>query len=168
MNIGLSAVIMLLFAVFLEIYILIAVGASLGGLLTIFLVVFSSVFGYLLVKYQTGNTLANVQQSLMRGEAPKLSIIEAGVVMFGGILLMIPGFITDVMGIVTLIPPFRKMMANRILGQMMHKMNSAIASAQMSENFEQEPDITTETKNDPNESSSSDNHTIEGEYKRED
>ncbi|VAW76961.1 Cytoplasmic membrane protein FsxA [hydrothermal vent metagenome] len=171
MRVGLSTLLMLLFAIFLEIYIIISVGSLLGGLMTIFLVVFSSVLGYLLIKYQTGNTLANVQKSLMQGQIPKVPVIEAGIVMFGGVLLMIPGFITDVMGILTLVPPVRKVMASRILNQVIQKMGSAINTANMQPDFDQNINSQAETPDEvslDNSDTGSSKQPIEGEYKRED
>ncbi len=171
MRVGLSTLLMLLFAIFLEIYIIISVGSLLGGLMTIFLVVFSSVLGYLLIKYQTGNTLSSVQKSLMQGQIPKVPVIEAGIVMFGGVLLMIPGFITDVMGLLTLVPPIRKVMAARILNQVIQKMGNAINTASTQSNFEQ--NLNSQTRS-PDEVSGDSSDTspskqpIEGEYKRED
>jgi len=170
MRVGLSTLIMLLFAIFIEIYIIISVGALLDGLTTIFLVVFSSVLGFLLIKHQTGNTLSTVQKALMRGEIPKVPVIEAGVVMFGGVLLMIPGFITDIMGLLTLVPAVRKIMAARILNSVAQKIRSTVNAANMQGDFEQDANDPPELSGDDKVSDETNDsrQPIEGEYKRED
>lgn len=173
MRVGLSSLIMLLFAIFLEIYIIIAVAGVIGGLAAIFLVVFTSVFGYLLIKHQTGNTLASVQKSLMQGQIPQVPVIEAGIVMFGGVLLVIPGFVTDIMGLLTLFPPVRKMMASRILAQIAQKIGNAVNDADIHVDFEQSinsvtPDSLPQEDDDSNSESKNSKQPIEGEYKRED
>ena len=171
MNVRMSTLVLLLLAIFLEIYVITFVSSRLGGLLTIFLIVFGSVFGYLLIKHQTGSTLSRVQQSLMRGEIPQIQVIEAGVVMFAGILLMIPGFITDVLGLVCVLPPVRRKLAQGILQKMMQKMNSAMNDSfytQSDVRTDFDYDATSEAEREDPTKNENDQKTIEGDYKRED
>jgi len=135
------------------------------------LVVFTSVLGYLLIKYQSSNTLAHVQQSIMRGEVPQKSMTEAAVVMFAGILLMIPGFITDAMGLLLLLPGFRQIMARRLLAQAMQRASHGYSSTTVEVEIEGErvPDQESEPAAISRDTGSTDkNQPIEGEYKRED
>ncbi len=92
----------------IEIYLLIQVGGMIGAIPTVFLVVFTAVLGALLLRQQGFATLGRVQESLARGELPALQLLEGVLLLFGGALLLTPGFFTDVIGFVCLIPPLRQ------------------------------------------------------------
>lgn len=103
----------LLFLLFLlvpmvEIYLLIQVGGMIGALPTVFLVVFTAVLGALLIRYQGFVTLRNFQKSLAGGKLPALEIMEGMVLLVAGALLLTPGFFTDTIGFLCLIPPLRR------------------------------------------------------------
>ncbi|OYV75241.1 MAG: hypothetical protein B7Z66_13660 [Chromatiales bacterium 21-64-14] len=100
-----------------EIYVLIQVGRAIGAVPTVFLVVFTGVLGALLLRVQGLSTLGRVQASLARGEAPALEMLEGMIVAVGGGLLLIPGFITDAVGILALIPPVRRFVIRRFLAR---------------------------------------------------
>ncbi len=91
-----------------EIYVLIRVGGLIGAIPTIALVVFTAVFGAMLMRSQGFATLRRVQASLTRGEVPTVELLEGLVVLAGGALLLMPGFITDTLGFLALIPPARR------------------------------------------------------------
>lgn len=92
----------------IEIYLLIKVGSSIGALPTVFLVVFTAVLGALLLRHQGLYTYAKVQQALARGELPTMAMFEGLVLLICGALLLTPGFFTDAIGFLGLIPPIRK------------------------------------------------------------
>jgi UPF0716 protein FxsA len=92
----------------IEIYLLIKVGGLIGAIPTVFLVVFTAVLGALLVRQQGFATLARVQESMARGELPALQLLEGVLVLFGGVLLLTPGFLTDVIGFMLLVPRLRQ------------------------------------------------------------
>lgn len=103
----------LLLAVFftvplIEIYLLIKVGGWIGALPTVFMVVFTAVLGALLLRQQGLATLQRVQATMARGQIPALELLEALLLTFGGALLLTPGFFTDALGFLCLIPPFRR------------------------------------------------------------
>lgn len=98
-----------------EIYVLAEVGAALGGVLTVALVVFSAVLGALLLRHQGFYTLTRVRASLNRGEPPALPMLEGGVLVLAAVLLLIPGFITDVLGLALLVTPLRRALIKRFL-----------------------------------------------------
>jgi UPF0716 protein FxsA len=100
---------------FAEIYLLLAVGSVIGALPTILLVVFTAVLGSWLLKQQGFATFRRFQQSLARGEIPAYEMIEGPLILLGGALLLTPGFITDVLGLLCLIPPLRKQLAQYII-----------------------------------------------------
>jgi UPF0716 protein FxsA len=97
-----------LFVPLIEIYILIKVGAVLGALPTITLVVFTAVLGALLIRLQGFSILSRVRSTLGRGEVPAIEMMEGVVLLISGALLLTPGFFTDTVGFLCLIPSLRR------------------------------------------------------------
>ncbi len=93
----------------LELFLLIEIGSEIGALPAIFLVVFTALLGGILVQRQGVNTLMRVRHSMDHGELPALEILEGAVLLVGGLLLLIPGFLTDALGFLCLAPPLRKL-----------------------------------------------------------
>lgn len=120
----------LLFTLFLlipiiEIYLLIKVGGMIGALPTVFLVVFTAVLGALLLRHQGLYTYARVQQALARGELPAMPMLEGVVLLLCGALLLTPGFFTDTIGFLCLVPPLRKWLILKLLeGGIIRSMGS--------------------------------------------
>jgi UPF0716 protein FxsA len=100
---------------FVEIYVLLEVGALIGAFPTIFLVVFTAVLGAMLLRTEGFATWRRFQETLARGEIPAYEIIEGPIILAGGALLLTPGFFTDILGIVCLIPATRRKIAGYIL-----------------------------------------------------
>lgn len=92
----------------IEIYLLIKVGGWIGAIPTVFLVVFTAVLGALLLRQQGFSTLGRVQATMARGEVPALELLEGAMLLFGGALLLTPGFFTDAIGFTCLIPQLRQ------------------------------------------------------------
>jgi UPF0716 protein FxsA len=92
----------------LEIYVLIKVGGLIGAIPTIALLVFSAVLGTLLLRWQGFVTLRRVRDALARGESPAGDLRDALLVLISGVLLLIPGFISDIVGLLCLLPPLRR------------------------------------------------------------
>lgn len=110
----------ILFTLFLlipliEIYLLIQVGSAIGALPTVGLVVLTAVIGALLLRHQGLYTYARVQQALARGELPTVAMLEGLVLLVCGALLLTPGFFTDALGFLALIPPLRQWMILKLL-----------------------------------------------------
>ncbi|KAF0191998.1 MAG: biotin--acetyl-CoA-carboxylase ligase [Gammaproteobacteria bacterium] len=99
---------LLLLVPVLEIYLLIKVGGVIGALPTVFLVVFTAVLGALLVRAQGFATLGRVREALARGEVPALQMLEGMVLLVSGVLLLTPGFFTDTLGFLCLVPAIRQ------------------------------------------------------------
>ncbi len=91
-----------------ELYFLIKVGSQIGALPTIFLTVFTALLGGYMVRRQGFSTLMRVREMMNRGEMPALEVMEGAVLLVCGVLLLLPGFITDLVGFVFLIPPVRR------------------------------------------------------------
>lgn len=92
----------------LEIYLLITVGGIIGTWPTVFLVVFTAVLGAFLLRHQGLYTMNKVQAAMARGELPTLAMLEGVVLVFSGALLLTPGFFTDTIGFLALVPPLRQ------------------------------------------------------------
>lgn len=100
---------LLFFAVpLIEIYLLIKVGGVIGALPTVSLVVFTAVLGAWLVRWQGLTTLNRVRAMMMRGEVPAIEAMEGVALLIAGALLLTPGFFTDTMGFLLLMPAVRR------------------------------------------------------------
>ena len=95
--------------------ILIEVGGIIGALPTVGLVVLTAVVGVWLLRLEGISTLNRVQQKLAEGELPETELLEGVMLIIGGALLLTPGFATDFMGFVCLIPGLRRPIAARII-----------------------------------------------------
>jgi UPF0716 protein FxsA len=100
-----------------ELYVLIEVGSGIGALPTILLSIFTAVLGGWLVRYQGLSVLFRVQRMLDAGEVPAIEVLEGAVLLTTGILLLLPGFITDGLGFLVLIPPVRRALILAFLGR---------------------------------------------------
>jgi len=92
----------------IEIYLLIKVGGVIGAWPTVLLVVLTAVVGAFLIRLQGLSTLQRVQLAMMRGEVPALEMLEGAVLVICGALLLTPGFFTDTLGFLLLIPSLRR------------------------------------------------------------
>lgn len=101
-----------------EIYILIEVGQEIGALTTIALCVLTAVLGAGLLRWQGLETLTRAQVNLGRGQVPALEMFEGIALAFGGALLLTPGFVTDTVGFLCLIPWSRRAMIRSALRRM--------------------------------------------------
>lgn len=107
-----------------EIYLLLQVGSFIGAVPTVILVIFTAVLGSFLLRQQGFTTFRRFQESLAKGEVPAYEIVEGPLILLGGLLLLTPGFITDIMGIVCLIPPLRKKVAQYVIEHYMIQTGS--------------------------------------------
>ena len=91
-----------------ELYFLIKIGSQIGVFSTIFLTIFTALLGGGMVRAQGYSTFSRVRGSMDRGEVPAFEMMEGAVLLVCGFLLLLPGFITDVVGFVFLVPPLRR------------------------------------------------------------
>lgn len=110
-----NPLVLLLLLPILEIAVLIEVGGWIGGGPTLLLVVLAGVAGSLLLRRQGLATLRRAQESLDRGELPVGAVYAGFCVVIGAILLIIPGFLTDILGILLLVPFLRDALGRRLL-----------------------------------------------------
>jgi len=109
-----------------EIFILIKAGEIIGIFPTIILVVLTAVIGAALLRQQGLSTLARFQENMSQGKLPAQELIEGILLAVGGALLMTPGFVTDTIGFLCLLPFSRKFIATTIM-----KNSAAKVSAKM-------------------------------------
>ena len=95
----------------IEIFVMIKVGGIIGALPTVLLVVLTAVAGAALARFQGLATLQRLQATLARGETPAIEMFEGVLLLVGALLLLTPGFITDLLGFVCLVPVTRKALA---------------------------------------------------------
>ena len=92
----------------IEIYLLIKIGSQIGAITTILLIFITAVVGVYYAKYEGLNTLKAGFLQLSRNEAPAYEIISGAAIAFAALLLIIPGFATDILGFLLIFPISRK------------------------------------------------------------
>ncbi len=95
----------------IEMYVLILVGSHIGAITTIALVVLTATIGLWLFKREGFATLQRLQGKLNQGEIPGRELLEGVMLLIGGALLLTPGFVTDAIGFVCLLPGLRQPIA---------------------------------------------------------
>jgi len=108
----------------LEIYVLVSVGESIGGFSTILLVIITALIGSTLLKQQGWSTMAKAQNAMANGQTPAFEMMEGVVILISGVLLLTPGFITDAVGLLGLMPWSRAYFIDRILRKNAEKVFS--------------------------------------------
>ena len=98
-----------------ELYILIEVGKKIGSLTTIGIIILTGIIGACLVKSQGFMILRKIQNDLNEGIMPGDSLIQGTIILAGGILLLTPGFVTDIVGFIFLIPVSRNIVKKYLL-----------------------------------------------------
>ena len=131
----------------MEVYFFVQVGSVIGAGWTILLVIVTAVLGVNLLRQQGIKTLMKANQSMARGEVPAIEMMEGFLLAIGGVCLITPGFFTDVLGFICLLPFSRKVIIRYLL------LNSRIQST-----------YTVHKENNHRE----DTKTIEGEFHRDD
>jgi len=91
-----------------ELYFMIEVGESVGAFNTVMLVILTAIAGGYFVRLQGFSTMMRMRQLMAKGEAPAIEMIEGVILLACGLMLLLPGFITDGIGFLLLIPPVRK------------------------------------------------------------
>ena len=96
----------------IEIYLLITIGSEIGALSTILLIFTTAVVGVYYAKYEGLNTLKSGFAQLSKNETPAYEVISGAAIAFSALLLIIPGFATDIMGFFLFFPLSRKFIFN--------------------------------------------------------
>ncbi len=90
-----------------ELYLLIKIGSVLGALNTLLVIIFTGIAGAYLARLQGMLTLMKIQSNLQQGIMPTEELIDALIILVAGVVLLTPGFLTDITGLLLLIPQVR-------------------------------------------------------------
>ena len=101
----------------IEIYLLIQVGSVIGAGWTIFIVIGTAILGASLLRQQGLETWSRLTQSIAQGQLPPTMLVEGILLLLSGAFLLTPGFFTDSIGFLFLIPPVRKALAGYLLSK---------------------------------------------------
>ncbi|AML55981.1 FxsA protein [Serratia rubidaea] len=101
--------------VYIEISLFIKVAAVLGVAVTLLLVIFTSCVGISLVRNQGMKTFVQMQQKLAAGESPAAEMVKSVSLVMAGFLLLVPGFFTDFLGLLLLLPPVQKTLTLKLM-----------------------------------------------------
>ena len=147
-----------------EIYLLIEVGEVIGALPTILAVVFTAVLGISLIRIQGFSTLQKAQNAMNQGNLPAVEMFEGMLLLLAAICLLIPGFFTDAIGFLLLVPPLRAYLATQLLGNAVFKSRFSGFRADTSQTwYEGEyEDMTPEQQHQQNQEKLRQNYIIEG------
>ena len=96
----------------IEIYLLIKIGSEIGAITTIFLIFITAILGIYYAKYEGLNTLRSGFNQLKRNETPTYEMLSGAAIAFAAVLLIIPGFATDLLGFLLIFPLTRKFIFN--------------------------------------------------------
>ena len=107
----------------IEIYLMIKVGGEIGALNTIFLIFFTAITGVYFAKMAGLNALKSGLGQLVKNEIPIYEIISGAALAFAALLLIIPGFLTDIVGFLLIIPVTRKLFIKSISSKLKTKKN---------------------------------------------
>ncbi|HBO24456.1 MULTISPECIES: FxsA family protein [unclassified Providencia] len=101
--------------IYIESVIFVRVATEVGVLMTLLLVVLTSCLGVSLVKNQGMKNVMQIQQKLVSGESPAAEMIKSVALVLAGFLLIVPGFFTDFIGLLLLLPPVQKLFVMRLI-----------------------------------------------------
>ena len=92
----------------IEIAVFIYVGQAIGVWKVILLVILSAVVGAMLLRYQSLSVLKKINRDIRQGQTPEVGLVDGVLIVVGALLLIIPGFVTDVIGLLLMIPFVRR------------------------------------------------------------
>lgn len=111
-----------------ELYVIVQVGQSIGVLPTIAVLLADSVLGSLLMRSQGRAAWRSFQAATTAGRVPAREVLDGALVIFGGALLLAPGFLTDLLGLLLLIPPTRALVRSLLVRRFALRMVASVAS----------------------------------------
>ena len=97
-----------------EIYLFIKVGSQIGTFNTLFLIFITAFFGIVYARYEGFNTLRSGMSQIVKNELPIYEIISGAALAFAALLLILPGFATDFLGLLIIFPPTRKLIFKKV------------------------------------------------------
>ena len=98
----------------IEIYLFIKIGSQIGAFSTILLIFITAFFGIVYARYEGFNTLKSGVSQMMKNTLPIYEIISGAALAFAALLLILPGFATDLLGLLIIFPPSRKLIFKNV------------------------------------------------------
>ena len=105
---------LLIFIPLIEIYLFIKIGSYIGAFNTISLILITAVIGLYYARYEGFNTLRNGMSQLVKNQLPIYEIISGAALAFAALLLILPGFATDLLGLLLIFPPARRLIFKKV------------------------------------------------------
>ena len=105
----------------IEIYLFIKIGSKIGALSTILLIFFTAILGVFYARYEGLNTVKSGLAQLIKNQTPAYEMISGAAIAFAALLLIIPGFATDFLGFLILIPFTRKLIFKKFANKIQKK-----------------------------------------------
>ena len=113
-----SVLITIILVPILEIYLFIKIGSQIGAFNTISLIFITAIIGVFYARYEGLNTLRSGFSQLIKNEAPIYEIISGAAIAFAALLLIVPGFATDLLGFLLIFPLTRKLFFGKIINKL--------------------------------------------------
>ena len=107
----------------IEIYLFIKIGSYIGAFNTISLIVITAVIGIIYARYEGFNTLKSGMSQIIKNQIPIYEIISGAALAFAALLLILPGFATDIIGFLIIFPPTRKLLFKKVANKYSNQNN---------------------------------------------
>ena len=121
-----TTILMIIFIPIIEIYLFIKIGSQIGAISTILLIFFTAILGIFYARYEGFNTLRSAINQLLKNEVPFYEIISGAALAVAALLLILPGFLTDCIGLLIIFPPTRKLFFKKITSNYSQKKKNFI------------------------------------------
>ncbi len=105
---------LIIFIPIVEIYLFIKIGSQIGALTTISLIFLTAFVGIFYARYEGFNTLKSGMSQIIKNELPVYEIVSGAALAFAALLLILPGFATDLLGLFIIFPPTRKILLKNV------------------------------------------------------
>ena len=109
-----SVILIILLVPIIEIYLFIKIGSQIGAFYTISLIIITAVLGLYYARYEGLNTLKSGVQQIVKNELPIYEIISGAALAFAALLMILPGFMTDIIGLLIIFPWTRRLFFKNI------------------------------------------------------
>ena len=121
-----TTILMIIFIPIIEIYLFIKIGSQIGAISTISLILLTAILGLIYARYEGFNTLRSAVGQLLKNEIPFYEIISGAAIAIAALLLILPGFLTDFIGLLIIFPPTRKLFFKKITSNYPQKKKNFI------------------------------------------
>ena len=116
-----SLILLIILVPIVEIYLFIKIGSQIGAISTILLIISTAIIGVYYAKYEGLNTLRSGFVQLSKNKTPTYEVLSGAAIAIAALLLIIPGFATDILGFLIIFPITRKFLFNKFSKKLNHK-----------------------------------------------